>query len=523
MPKLVIINKNKEQVIVLQRENSIGRHGRNSIQIDDPRISNSHCILRLDEKQQATIEDLESSNGTYINRKPIKGTVTLRNGDEVLVGGTRCTFDAEIPEFAEKMVRVTKDAAKGQIHSQVARLQPDRFSRESEVTDEKVLREDYEKLRVTYELQRDIGLELNIDRILEQILERANEFLNYDRGVILLKNEGGQLRPRAYKNVNPAKQMTISSTMIQRVEKEKVGVLSSDAQADTRFDGAESIIVQGVRSTMAVPILHQDELLGIMLVDSLIHVNAYTEKDLHLLTNIANQTGQLIKNSQMAKKIESDAVTRERFQRLLSPDLAEMVVSGRLKVEKGGESRVATVLFADIRGFTSMSENMPATEVLRMLNDYYEVIVDRVFRHEGTVDKYMGDGIMVLWGAPVKHKNDPLRAVRAAIDIQNVIADFNLTRQAEGSTQIEIGIGINTGNLVAGYIGSSQTMSYSVVGDAVNIASRLCSAADEGQIIISHATFESVKDYFQIKELDPIQPKGKSKPMRIYSVMGIKI
>ena len=200
-----------------------------------------------------------------------------------------------------------------------------------------------------------------------------------------------------------------------------------------------------------------------------------------------------------------------------------MVVSGRLKVEKGGESRVATVLFADIRGFTSMSENMPATEVLRMLNDYYEVIVDRVFRHEGTVDKYMGDGIMVLWGAPVKHKNDPLRAVRAAIDIQNVIADFNLTRQAEGSTQIEIGIGINTGNLVAGYIGSSQTMSYSVVGDAVNIASRLCSAADEGQIIISHATFESVKDYFQIKELDPIQPKGKSKPMRIYSVMGIKI
>jgi hypothetical protein len=105
--------------------------------------------------------------------------------------------------------------------------------------------------------------------------------------------------------------------------------------------------------------------------------------------------------------LERDAATRERFQRLLSPDLAERVVSGELKVEKGGKDRVATVLFVDIRGFTTMSENNQASDVLRLLNEYYEVLVEVVFRHEGTVDKFIGDEMMVIWGAPVGHDNDP--------------------------------------------------------------------------------------------------------------------
>jgi adenylate cyclase len=189
----------------------------------------------------------------------------------------------------------------------------------------------------------------------------------------------------------------LSSTLLAQVSKEKAGILSSDAMMDTRFKEARSIIMQGIRSSMAVPILHHEELLGIMIVDSSVAVNAYTEKDLHLLTNIANQTAQFIKNAQMAKKIEKDATTRERFQRLLSPDLAEMVVSGALSVEKGGTARTATVLFADIRGFTAMSENMVAGEVLQMLNEYFEVMVEIVFEHEGTVDKFVGDEIMVIW------------------------------------------------------------------------------------------------------------------------------
>jgi adenylate cyclase len=215
-----------------------------------------------------------------------------------------------------------------------------------------------------------------------------------------------------------------------------------------------------------------------------------------------------------------EIATRERFQRLLSPDLAEMVVSGSLTVEKGGENRTATVMFVDIRDFTAMSENIPAAEVLQMLNEHYELIVDIVFRHEGTVDKFIGDAMMVIWGAPVTHEDDAARACFAAIDIQRELVKFNTSLRARGQKEIKIGIGINTGSLVAGYIGSTQTMSYSVIGDTVNTASRICSAAKAGQIIISENTREEVHSQFDVDALSPISAKGKFQPVKVYNITG---
>jgi adenylate cyclase len=224
----------------------------------------------------------------------------------------------------------------------------------------------------------------------------------------------------------------------------------------------------------------------------------------------------------VAQKIERDRLMREQFQRLLSPDLAEMVVSGKLKVEKGGVSRVATVMFIDIRGFTAMSEHTPPSDVLQMLNEYFEMVVEIVFGLEGTVDKFMGDEIMVLWGAPVGHPDDPVRAVRAALEINAGLADFNRERLAAGQAEIHIGIGINTGSLVAGYIGSTRAMSYSVIGDTVNTASRLCAVAKAGQILISENTFRQSNGFFAADELTPVRVKGKFKPIRVFSVLGIK-
>lgn len=221
-------------------------------------------------------------------------------------------------------------------------------------------------------------------------------------------------------------------------------------------------------------------------------------------------------------KLERDAATRERFQRLLSPDLADRVVSGELKVEKGGKDRVATVLFVDIRGFTTISENNQASEVLRLLNEYYEVLVEVVFRHEGTVDKFIGDEMMVIWGAPVVHDDDPHRAVMAALDMQAALAEFNRKSLDTGRPKIKVGIGINTGNLMAGYIGSSHTMSYSVIGDTVNTASRLCSSAQPDQILISGNLWNRVKERFDATPLGKIHTKGKFKPVAAFAVIGEK-
>ena len=224
----------------------------------------------------------------------------------------------------------------------------------------------------------------------------------------------------------------LSKSIMAEVEQQKKAVLSSDATMDSRFSGAHSIIMQGIRSTMCVPLLHGDELLGIMHLDSQIATNAFTEKDLQIFTGIAAQAAIAIQNARLAKKIENETQTRAQFQRLLSPNLVEQLVAGKLHLEKGGELREVTMLISDIRGFTSMSEKKEPAEIVHMLNEYFEVMVDILFRAQGTLDKYVGDEIMALFGAPVDMPDAPLTAVRCAIEMQKALREFNRTRVAEG-------------------------------------------------------------------------------------------
>jgi adenylate cyclase len=273
---------------------------------------------------------------------------------------------------------------------------------------------------------------------------------------------------------------------------------------------------------MAVPLLYGSELFGIMLLDSQIAANAFQEKDLQLFQNVANQAAVAIQNSLYATKLKQEALTRERFQRLLSPAIAEQVMSGKVEVAKGGELRDTTVLFSDIRGFTSMSESRSAQEVVDMLNEYFEQMVEIIFRYEGTLDKFVGDEIMALYGSPVTHADDPVRAVRTALDMLDVLAQWNTQRVASGKVPVHIGIGINTGDVVAGYLGSSKALEYTVIGDSVNTGSRLCSNAKAGQILVSEDTEKRLGGRFDLQEQPPIALKGKSKPLRIYAVIGEK-
>ena len=148
------------------------------------------------------------------------------------------------------------------------------------------------------------------------------------------------------------------------------------------------------------------------------------------------------------------------------------------------------------------------------------MVVDVVFRYEGTVDKFIGDEIMVIWGAPVPHEDDPIRAVQAALEVLEALRAFNRERLRHAKPEIHIGVGINTGKLVAGYIGSSQTMSYSVIGDTVNTASRLCAAAAPGQILVSEPTYRLLGGRFEGREIEPVRAKGKHDPIRVYAIRG---
>ncbi len=365
---------------------------------------------------------------------------------------------------------------------------------------------------------------LDLDELLPKILDKSFQLLPADRGVILLYGLEGKLAPRYVKHRSGKgdEQIVLSKSILTEVETHKKAVLSSDATMDSRFSGAHSIIMQGIRSTMCVPLIHGEELLGIFHMDSQIAANAFTEKDLQIFTGIASQAAVAIQNARLAKKIEEETKTRAQFQRLLSPNLVEQLVAGKLHLEKGGELREVTILISDIRGFTSMSEKKEPGEIVQMLNEYFEQMVDVLFRLNGTLDKYVGDEIMALFGAPVDMPDAPLAAVRCALEMSKALREFNRTRMAEGQDEIKIGIGINTGRVITGAIGSSRTLQYTAIGDVVNTASRLCSVAKPGEIILSENTMNRVRGMVEATALQPVKVKGKEQELRIYSVTGLK-
>jgi adenylate cyclase len=560
MARLTIIGPEGQEVKELLPHNTLGRHPNNTMQILDRIVSKEHCHIDL-VGGRYVLKDLGSLNGTFINGERLNGERVLNPGDEVTMGSTRIIFHDDAPRAAapagappmgrpspgpaaapvapgvpapqpkaplggqaRSKVTIAPGMVESHIRTKLAPLIDQSFLPEKLVHDNDALRRDYEKLRVSYEVIRAIGGTLDVDQLLAKILDCAFELLAADRGVVLLYDEDRELKPRAVrtKSGRTDEEVLLSTTIIAEVLKDKAAVLSNDAAQDSRFSGAHSIIMQGIRSSMAVPLLHSDEVFGIMLLDSQVATNAFTEKDLQLFQNISNQAAIAIQNTLYAKKLEQEAVTRERFQRLLSPAIAEQVISGKVEVKKGGEARETTILFTDIRGFTAMSEFRSAQDIVDMLNEYFELMVEIIFRYEGTLDKFVGDEIMALFGAPVSHQDDAYRAVKTALEMLDDLEKFNQERVTRGQDVVKIGIGINSGEVVAGYLGSSKALEYTVIGDVVNTGARLCSLAKAGQIIISEHTYERVKDYFEVDELPPTAVKGKSQALKIFNVLREK-
>lgn len=385
--------------------------------------------------------------------------------------------------------------------------------------DPQQLRVDYERLRLTWELTRDIGLERDLDQLLHKILMSLFKFVNADRGVILLRESDGSLAPRAaHRRDGTDAPIQVSSTILNHVITERAAVLTHDASMDFASSKGKSMILNRISSAIVVPLLHEKDVLGALWLDSE-SLAQFQQKDLELVTAIGAQAAMFIENNLLAKKIEQEIVNRERFSRLLSPNVAEQVLSGKLEVKKGGvHVPECTVFNSDIRGFTRMSEGATAGVINDLLNEYFELMVETIFKYEGTLDKFMGDGIMAFWGAPMAHPDDAIRSVQCALDQMEVLGRFNRKRVEGGHPALAVGMGLHTGPLVAGYVGSSKAMSYTVIGDTANTSARLCGIALAGQVIVSENTLARLGPRFEVEELPPAHLKGKEKPLRIFNV-----
>jgi adenylate cyclase len=560
MPRFVFQTDRGRQSLELVAVNGVGRHPNNTIQLLDTVVSKEHCVV--EQRGAVTIlRDLGSMNGTFINGERIQGERTLRHGDEIRLGNTTLMFDDGInqlpvptpavspgaiqhtgatpvatpgpPKWAQNvhpvatspvvplppahMVSVIESARS--IGSQVASQSKDFLAFDEASKDRDTLRLDYERLRITWELLREIGLERDIEKLLEKILVALFRFVAADRGVILLKEPDGTLKPRAHRRRKGNHDaISVSSTILAHVMKERAGVLTHDASSDFAASEGKSMFLNRISSAIVVPLLHNKEVIGVLWLDSET-VASFKPKDLELITAVGNQVAMLVSNTLLALKVEKEIMTRERFSRLLSPNVAEQVISGKLEIKKGGiQIPNATVFNSDIRGFTSMSEKTSADEMVELLNEYFELMVEVIFKHEGTLDKFMGDGIMAFWGAPAFHPDDAVRSVLCSLEQMDVLDQHNAQRKARGEVELEIGIGIHTGPLVSGYVGSSKSLSYTVIGDTVNTSARLCGAAAAGQILISEATAAAVGGKFKLEKLADKELKNKAKPVPVFNV-----
>ncbi len=525
MAKIIVSGNDQRREYELGAINTIGRHPDNTLQILDRIVSKEHAQILRQPDGRYLFRDLGSLNGSFLHSERVSEHILLE-GDEIMLGATSLIFQEKSAQdsLLQKVTIAPAAAEAALIRQKIqAPLASAReFLPEAEIFDVEALRRDYEKLRLGHELGRSIGLEVNLELLLEQIIMKAFELIPADRGVILLMEDGVPLPKIAKTRDGKNEQIVLSKSILNEVVTNKASVLSSDATMDSRFSAAHSVIMQGIRSTMTVPLLHQDELLGIMHLDSMIATNAFTEKDLQIFGGAASQAAVAIHNSQLVRKIEHEAKTRAQFQRLLSPNLVDQVVQGKLQLEKGGVLSEVTLLFSDIRGFTSMSESREPEEIVRMLNEYFELMVDVIFKYEGTLDKFVGDEVIALFGAPVPMQSAELKATQCALDMMRVLSEWNHTRAAEGQNEIKIGIGINTGIVVTGAIGSSRALQYTAIGDAVNTASRLCSVAEPGQVILSEATYRKVQDEVAAVPLPNVRVKGKAEELRVYNAVGLR-
>ena len=505
----------------------IGRAVTCDISIVDPTISRKHAELTV-QGDLLAIKDLGSSNGSFINGAKISqqsakagDTVTFGKLSFTLVAGTAPTPAASPLSDRPGATIVRQLPVKSRTGELAAVLEMGTASpsgeHESQLSPADKLQQ---KLAMLLEVSKGLTKAQTLDLLLDKIAQYAFHVLEVDRTAILLLDDRGQLVPKISKDKKGGDApRAVPQSIARTAMDEKVAILSDDAGEDVRF-GGQSILMQQVRSAMCAPLMGAEErLLGVLYVDSNSLTKRFAGDDLEFLIAFAGIAAVAIENSQFGERIRREAVVRSNFERFFTPHLAARIANTPDAVKLGGDKRMVTVLFSDIRGFTSLSETMNPDEMARLLTEYFTEMVDCVFQHGGTLDKFIGDAVMAQWGAPLGEPDDPDRALQAGIAMMQALAQLNNQWRAEGRPELQMGIGINTGEAFAGNIGSERRLEYTVIGDTVNTASRLCGAAKAGEILISQSVMKALSAKANVEKSEPLELKGKSQPVPVFRVV----
>ncbi|MBX3281633.1 MAG: FHA domain-containing protein [Acidobacteria bacterium] len=564
-----------EYGIVPNRQFTIGRAKDNDIVLNDRRVSRRHAYIDSSTGYRLIdgyIEDgrlIRSVNHVFVNGAAAVET-QLADGDEITIGESKLAFrfvglerkaapvepPLSVPMPSQFVAPPTPTAFSSDAthavapvgiryddaplgHTMMEISAREIIGRQSHLSVEttpataeeiKALRRKARNLELLYEMSKTLGRVFDLEAIFDKATELIFRGTPADRVVALLADETPDGKILEYSLVQVAakvrdtsvaqssEKLTVSRTITNKVMHEKVALLSQDARTDEMFRNAESIVSQGVRSTICAPLITESNVHGVLYADRLDPFAAFSPDHLELISAVAAQTAVTVETVKSHKRLAREEVARANYGRFMPEYVVRQLLNDPQSFRLGGVNQLVTVLFADIRGFTALSEREKPERIVNLLNRYFSAMSEVIFAHGGTLDKYIGDGLMALFGAPTATPVDAVNAVKAAVAMQKRTIQLNAENQAEGFPSISIGIGLHTGEATVGYVGSDKRSEYTAIGDTVNLAARLESNSTGGQILLSHASAAAAGGVFPVIPREPLIVKNRVQPVELFEL-----
>jgi adenylate cyclase len=484
----------------------VGRAGNCDLVLDDPSASRWHARFIVTE-DSCIVADLGSRNGTFVNAGQVEQQ-ELHDGDRIVLGHVAFSLRASAGDavvLTDHQIVQNSSVVRSVVHPAEGAVTIDRRR----------------LLQMLAEISRSLVGVHPVDEVLGRVVDLAFSCTNAERVLLLLWDEAtGELVPRIVRH-RGGEQLptTISRTIVERVMNERVSMLAIDAQVDPRLAMAPSIAALHTRSFMCSPLWHEGDIIGLLYVDNPLSLR-FAEPDLELFTAFSNYAAVAIAQARLAARVQQEVRRRERLARYHSPAVVDRLLQGDAAIDGEApmiaQERDVTVLLADIVGFTALSERLPTQQVAVLLNVFFTRMADVIFAHEGTLDKFIGDAVLAIFGAPLDLENHALNAVQAAEHMRQALTELN---QERGEPHLEMRIAINSGTALVGDMGSPRRREYSVLGNVPNTAARIEDAvAGPGQIILTRATLDRVASCVSVRPVGSRQLRGQNDAIELFEL-----
>ena len=394
------------------------------------------------------------------------------------------------------------------------------------------------EVRIIQQISSEITSTLDLDRILETILNAMDRVLGFQHAMILLKDKSADkltvAAGRGYEHTTIGAEVAFGHGVVgvvaERKKMMRIGNIGASVrylmavranlqevgQQDLSNTTAKLPSLPNIQSQLAMPLLVKDRLIGVLVVESA-KPNAFDELDEILLTIVANQAATAIDNARMYQMVEQ----LSRLKRFFSPQLAELILIGGTEDPLKTHRREVTVVFLDLRGFTMFAEQVEPEEVMGVLRDYHAEMGRLILEHEGTLERFTGDGMMIFFNDPVVVPNPAERALRMALAMRERVQELSKKWRKRGY-DLALGIGIAQGYATIGAIGFEGRWDYGAIGTVTNLAARLCGEAKGEQILVSLRVAGEVEDLIEVEEVGLLTLKGFHKSIPAFNVLGMK-